>query len=193
MDGSERPKAHSYCQLEDNHSWTLSLSITGLVCLVFLQHSILMLLSNHKAFIVFHVSAPLIWTWYTADLLPGTVFSDTTSVGVNASWQTVGLRGIRLWFNCCFLFCFFFAGEFQLVRLLFFHFTSHVSRCHPPAPSGKPSQVIPCVTKHWIEEMACKRPPSSADMHYVSMKKPAIRHYQLAVLWLSMTPEMLII
>lgn len=84
MDGSERPKAHSYRLLEDNHTLTrLLLYITWLVCLLFCYIVLLMLVWNHKAFISFHVSAPLIWAWYTADLLPGTVFSDTSLVGMS--------------------------------------------------------------------------------------------------------------
>lgn len=142
--------------MEDNHSWTLSLSITGLVCLVFLLHGILMSLSNHKAFIVFHVSVPLIWTWYTADLLPGTVFSDTSSVGMSQCILTDRQTGwgLRLWFNCC------FSPNSEVWVGVAFVFPLHISckSMSPTCPECRLLQMIPCITKHWIEKMARKWP-----------------------------------
>ncbi len=82
MKGSERPKACSYSPLEDNHSEIITLHRwAGLFAS--LLRSVLMLASTHKAFISLHVSALLTWTWCTADLLPGTVFSDTSLAGMS--------------------------------------------------------------------------------------------------------------
>lgn len=62
------------------HSWTRLFAS--------LLQRILMLVSHHKAFISFHISAPLTWTWCTADLLPGSVFSDLSLVGMSQCFLT---------------------------------------------------------------------------------------------------------
>lgn len=91
-----------------------------------------------KAFIMFHVSAPLIWTWYTADLLLGIVSSDTSLVGMSQCILTDRCaEGSDSYATAVFL----LTVKFGL--LLFCQFTSHVTQRQPPALSAGPYRWFP--------------------------------------------------
>lgn len=110
-----------------------------------------MLISNHKAFTLSHISAPLIWTWCTADLLLGTVFSDTSLVGKS---QCILTDMYAVGWDCYATVVFPFTVEVWVAFVLPVHISckSMSSTC----PQDGPLQMIPHIKKDLLENMACQ-------------------------------------